>query len=259
MHLAHQELFKNLDNHGAIVVICTGYANLTIKTYREEHTKYPVFYYPLEDIKHLSGEQFVNLLKEEFPKLSTIVVGYDFHFGNKASSDTQDLKTMFDGTVKVVDEFKVNDIAVHSRVIREYLRNGDIQSAKKLLGYNYSLVGYPIKGQGLGKKQFVPTINIDVKDFLIPSEGIYATKTILNQKQFTSVSFIGHRVTTDGKFACETHIIDEEFNEEIPHTIQIEFFEKLRDNKKYEEYEDLKQQIFKDIENVKIFFEKEEN
>ena len=258
MHLAHQELFKSLDNNGAIVVICTGYANLTIKTYRERHTKLPLFYYPLEEIKHLSGEHFMELLKEEFPKLKKIVVGFDFHFGNQASSNTDDLKRIFDGEVVVVDEFKIDGVAIHSRVIREYLRNGDIENAKKLLGYNYSLVGNPIKGQGLGKKQFVPTINIDVQDFLIPSEGIYATKTIVNTKEYKSVSFIGHRVTTDGKFACETHIIEDGFNEVIPHQIEIIFFNKLRDNKKFEVYAELKEQILKDIENAKAFLEKEE-
>lgn len=258
MHLAHQQLFQHLDNSGAIVVICTGYANLTVKTYRERHTKFPLFYYPLEDIKHLSGEQFIALLKEEFPSLKKIVVGYDFHYGSGATSNTDDLKKMFGGEVEVIKEFKVNNIAVHSRVIREYLRGGDIENANKLLGYNYSLVGYCIKGQGLGKKQFVPTINIEVEDFLIPKEGIYATKTIINHKQFHSVSFIGHRVTTDGKFACETHIIDDSFNEDIPHTIEVEFFKKIRENKKYEKYEELKTQILKDIENTKNFFKQEE-
>ncbi len=259
MHLAHQELFKKLDTNGAIVVICTGYANLTIQRYRERHTDFPLFYYPLKDIKHLSGEQFLSLLKEEFPKLKKIVVGYDFHFGKEALSDTGDLQEMFEGEVIIVDEFKVDNIAIHSRVIREYLRKGDIDQANKLLGYRYSLVGYPIKGQGLGKKQFVPTINLDVKDFLIPAEGIYSTKTTINNEKFYSVSFIGHRVTTDGKFACETHIIDKNFNGEIPHTIEIEFFGKIRDNKRYEEYSELKQQILQDIKDVKIFFDIEVN
>jgi len=256
MHLAHQELFKKLDNNGAIAVICTGYANLTIKTYRERHTKYPLFFYPLADIKHLSGEEFITLLKEEFPSLEKIVVGYDFHFGHKASSDTEDLRAMFDGKVEVVNEFSVDNLAVHSRLIREYLRTGDITTANKLLGYNYSLVGYSISGQGLGKKQFVPTINLDVQDFLIPSEGIYITKTVVNGKKYNSVSFIGHRVTTDGKFACETHIINDGFKQEVPHLVEIEFFEKLRDNKKYEQYSELKAQILLDIENTKKYFKK---
>lgn len=259
MHLAHQKLFSKLDTSGAIVVISTQYANLSPDTHRTKHTSYPLFYYELENIKHLSGEEFIGLLCEEFPKLQKIVVGYDFHFGYRAKCDINSLREIFNGEVIVVDEYKVSDIAIHSRVIREYLREGNLKLANSLLGYNYSLQGNHILGQGLGKKQFVPTINIDVKDFLIPQEGIYVTKTILSNKVYESVSFVGHRVTTDGKFAVETHILENISVLEIPKIIEIVFFEKLRDNKKYEEYEQLKEQILKDIEQTKKWFKREKN
>ena len=254
MHLAHQQLFSKLDNHGAIVVIQTSYANLSPFTHRDEHTSYPIFFYPLEDIKHLSGEEFINLLYQEFPLLNKIVVGYDFHFGHKAAYNIDNLKELFKGEVEVIDEFKVDDIAVHSRVIRSYLRDGDIDLANKLLGYNYKLKGFHIKGQGLGKKQFVPTINIDVEYFLIPQEGIYITKTILNSISYNSVSFIGHRVTTDGKFAVETHILNSLDIEEVPKNIELVFYKKTRDNKKYDKFEDLKKEILNDIEVAKKYF-----
>ncbi len=258
MHLAHQQLFRKLDEHGAIVVICTGYANLTQKHYRAAHTSYPLFYYPLEDIKHLSGEQFIQGLKEEFPNLKKIVVGYDFHFGHKAMQDTNDLQKIFEGEVIVVDEYCVDGTPVHSRIIRTFLRDGEIEKANSFLGYNYSVQGYCIKGQGLGKKEFVPTINIDIKDFLLPGEGIYATKTKIFDTIYKSVTFVGHRQSTDNNFACETHILDEKIEEQIPHTIQIEFFKKLRDNKRFEQHSELKKQIQKDINMTKDYFAKED-
>jgi riboflavin kinase/FMN adenylyltransferase len=258
MHLAHQQLFSKLDENGAIVVIQTSYANLSPFTNRTDHTSYPLFYYPLENIKHLSGKEFILLLKEEFKNLQKIVVGYDFHFGYKAAYGTDDLKKLFDGSVVVVDEYKLDDIAIHSRVIREYLRNGNLNLANRFLGYNYKLNGITIKGQGLGSKQFVPTINIDVKDFLIPNQGIYITKTTLHETSYNSVSFIGHRVTTDGKFAVETHIIDENFNQTVPAVVAIEFIEKIRDNQKFETYEALKEQIVDDIKKTKEWFYKNE-
>ena len=254
MHLAHQQLFTKLDTHGAIVVIQTTYANLSPYTNRANHTKYPLFYYPLEDIKHLSGEQFIKLLYEEFPNLKKIVVGYDFHFGHKAAYGIDNLKKLFNGQVIVVQEYKIDNTAIHSRIIRSYLRDGKLKEANKFLGYNYKLDGLHIRGQGIGSKQFVPTINIDVQDFLIPKEGIYITKTILNNKSFNSVSFIGHRVTTDGKFAVETHILNKNFNEDDFHKVTIEFYQKLRDNKKFEVYEELKKQILNDIDKTKKYF-----
>jgi len=256
MHLAHQQLFSKLDKNGAIVVISTGYANLSPYANRALHTKYPLFYYPLENIKHLSGEQFIKLLYEEFPNLKSIVVGYDFHFGHQAAYSTKHLKELFNGDVIVVDEYKVDNLAVHSRVIRGYLRDNELDMANKLLGYNYIIKGTHIRGQGIGAKQFVATINIDIKDFLIPQEGIYITKTILQNKSYDSVTFIGHRVTTDGKFAVETHIIDNDFSDTIPNNVEVVFYNKIRDNKKFDKYEELKQEILKDIEKAKEYFQK---
>ena len=168
MHAAHQELFKRLDENGAILSIESGYATLTPKKYRQEYSKYPIYYYVLGDIKHLSGDKFIELLKEEYPKLKRIVVGFDFCFGKNRAYCIQQLKDVFDGEVIVVNEFKINNISVHSRTIREYISNGDLKTANKLLTKEYKIYGTQIKGQGLGSKSFVPTINLKVEDFLLP-------------------------------------------------------------------------------------------
>ena len=81
MHVGHQHLFSALGDKGCIVVIETGYANLTPKQEREDFSHHPIVYLELDDIRHLDGEEFVALLNEKFPKLEKIVVGYDFHFG----------------------------------------------------------------------------------------------------------------------------------------------------------------------------------
>lgn len=250
MHIAHQELFRRLDDNGGIVVIETGYANLTPNINREKYTIFPLFYYPLADIKHLTPKQFVGLLKEEFPNLQKIVVGFDFKFGAGASGSIALLKIFFDGVVEVVNEFVCDDIAVHSRKIRDFISCGDIEKANKFLGKNYTLSGIHIKGQGLGKKQFVPTINIECKNFLLPNEGIYVTRSMVNGIKYPSVSFLGHRVSTDGKYAIETHILENDLDEISPY-IEIEFIVKIRENCKYNDMENLKKQILDDIEVAK--------
>ncbi|MCK9337274.1 MAG: bifunctional riboflavin kinase/FAD synthetase [Arcobacteraceae bacterium] len=255
MHIAHQMLFSKLDKHGAIVAIETGYANLTPQSERQKYIDFPIFYYPLSELKHLSGVEFIKLLLEEFPNLQKIVIGYDFYFGKNRQNSTTDLKSFFQGEVEVVSEVTFDDVPVHSRTIREYLRDGDIKQANKFLGKNYSLSGYMIAGQGIGKTQFVPTINIEVSDYLIPKEGIYATKTTIQGKEYLSVSFIGHRISTDGKFAIETHIIDHSLDFEGG-VVEIKFFDRLRDNQKYDTLDELKKQILEDIENTKGYFER---
>lgn len=253
MHIAHQELFKNLDDNGAIVSIETGYANLTPKRYRQEYSIYPIYYYNLESIKHLEGNEFIKLLKEEFPNLKKIVVGFDFCFGKDRKYCIEKLKELFEGEVVVINEVKLENIAVHSRIIREYLKAGNIQIANKLLGKEYKIYGHQIKGQGLGAKSFVPTINLKVEEFLLPKEGVYITKTILDLKEYNSITFLGHRFTTDGSYAVETHILDENI-EEKDYTTQIKFYKKIRDNQKFDSFEELKKQIFKDIETTKNYF-----
>ena len=81
MHVGHQQLFEALGSEGGILVIETGYANLTPQTAREHYSDLPIFYYELGDIRHLDAEGFVAKLLEEFPLLEKIVVGYDFNFG----------------------------------------------------------------------------------------------------------------------------------------------------------------------------------
>ena len=253
MHSAHQELFKNLDENGAILSIESGYANLTPKRYRQEYSIYPLYYYVLENIRHLEGDEFIKLIKEEFPNLKKIVVGFDFCFGKNRKYCIEKLKDLFNGEVLVIDEIKIDEIPVHSRIIRQYLKDGNIKMANKLLGKEYKLYGQQIKGQGLGTKSFVPTINLKVDEFLLPQEGVYITKTILDNKEYKSITFLGHRVTTDGSYAVETHILDENITNDN-YTTQVKFYEKIRDNKKFDSFEDLKKQIFDDIELAKNYF-----
>lgn len=253
MHLAHQKLFSALGENGAIVVIDAGYASLTPKKYREEHTKYPIFYYKLLEIKHLKGQEFINLLQKEFPCLEKIVVGFDFCFGKNREYDITNLKNIFNNKVTIIDEISVNNIAVHSRIIRQYIKDGYIKIANELLGREYEIYGSQIKGQGLGSKSFVPTINLKVDSFTLPNEGVYITKTLLGKIEYNSVTFLGHRVTTDGSYAIETHILNEDLVN-LKDEVSIKFYEKIRNNKKFDSFEELKKEIDIDINKSKDFF-----
>lgn len=253
MHIAHQSLFTNLSKNGAIIVIESGYANMTPKNTRQEYTTYPIFYYELGDIKHLEGKEFIDQLKIEFPNLKKIVVGFDFCFGKNRTYCVDKLKSIFNGDVVVINEISVNDIPVHSRVIREYIKTGDFKTVNTLLGRKYKITGIQVRGQGLGKKEFVPTINLKVTEYILPKEGVYITKTIVDGQSHPSITFIGHRVTTDGSFAVETHIINNDIQVHEK-DVSIKFYEKTRDNKKFDSFEKLKEQILNDINDCKNYF-----
>jgi riboflavin kinase/FMN adenylyltransferase len=247
MHIGHQQLFGALDEKSTIVVIETGYANLTPKKEREHFSHFPIVYLELDAIRHLSGEEFISFLKEKFPKLKKIVVGYDFHFGKNRKYSFNDLKTLFDGEVVVIDEVSLHGDSVHSHKIRAKLQIGDINGANAFLGHNYTIKGKVVAGQGIGKKELVATINIEAKEFLMPKEGVYATLTRIDDEEHfhPSVSFVGHRVTTDGSFAIESHILDGEvFCQE---RASISFVHFIRENKKFDSIAELKKAIKKDI------------
>lgn len=247
MHIGHQHLFKELGDKGTIIVIETGYANLTPKKERENFTHYPIDYIELDDIRNLSGKEFVELLQEKFPKLAKIVVGYDFHFGKNRKYSFEDLKSLFNGEVKVVDAVTLEGDSIHSHKIRHKLTIGDIKGANAFLGHNYTIRGELEKGQGIGKKELVATINISSNGFLTPKEGVYVTLTRIDGEEHyhPSVSFVGHRVSTDGSFAIESHILDAEVACEKKASISFVSF--IRNNKKFETLPELKEAINKDI------------
>jgi riboflavin kinase / FMN adenylyltransferase len=247
MHIGHQHLFAKLGDNGAVVVIENGFANLTPGRERERFCKHQVFYYLLDSIRHLDGAEFIAMLQQEFPNLKRIVVGYDFHFAKDRKSSHEALKTLFKGEVIVIDEVMLHGDSVHSHKIRSRLLQGDIVGANAFLGHNYTISGARVSGQGIGHKALYATLNLEVKDYLIPKEGVYVTLTRIDDEEHfhPSVSFIGHRVTTDGSFAIESHILDGLVTCNARATIS--FINFIRENEKFVSLEMLKKAIEKDI------------
>lgn len=251
IHRGHKELIKRLGKNGALVIIEIGMANLTPKDRREEYSKLPCFYYDFEEIRNLDGRNFVNLLKKDFINLKKIVVGYDFRFGKDRGWDKFDLKKIFDGEVEIVNEFTFDGMGIHSSNIRRFIKNGDIYRANRLLGREYSIRGVQIRGNNIGSKKLFATINVDTGVYLLPKNGVYATRTKFNDITYPSVTFIGNRLSVDNKFSVETHILSDNL-EEVKTQISICFIEFIRENKKFDDLKDLKTQIQKDIKIANV-------
>ena len=244
IHLAHQQLIAKAE---AIVVIERGIGSITAGYKRALYTTKPIFFYHFNNIKELSPKEFIEMINYDFPNLKKIVVGYDFVFGKNKQGDTKTLKKLFSNSVDVVDEIKYNNISIHTRVIKDYIKQGDISTSNRLLGRRYTIDGDIVKGQGLGAKELVATLNLTIQEYQLPKDGVYATYTMIDKKRYRSVSFIGHRVTTDGSFAVETHLLDTTLSN-TPKSATIEFVEFIRDNMKFDKLEELKAQIELDID-----------
>ena len=251
VHRGHKELLKRLGVYGGLVVIDKNKANITPGLKRAEYSRYPCFLYDFNEIKGLSGDEFIALLKRDFKNLQKIVVGFDFRFGRGRAWDKYDLARIFDGEVEIVDEFCFDGMGVHSSAIREYIKQGEIYKANRLLGREYSVEGRVIKGQGIGSRELVPTLNLDIKSYLLPREGVYATRTRIGYKTYGSVTFIGNRASTDGNFSVETHVLNE--NIEGARDVAVCFIKRLRDNRKFASLEELKRQIYIDIKQAMEF------
>jgi len=247
LHLAHQKLISQAE---MVVAIERNSGYLTAGYKRSLYTDKPITFYHFEKIRTLDPVQFVARLKEDFPSLKKIIIGYDFHFGRDKHGDAALLQTLFEGEVVIVEEITWEDIPIHSKTIKALLREGDIKTVNALLGRAYRIDGRIIPGQGIGAKSLVPTLNIHTEQYQLPLEGVYVTQTRVHGIWLPSVSFIGHRISTDGSFAVETHIIGKDIGV-LKGDLWIEFVAWLRPNQKFDGLPSLKKQIKEDIQSAR--------
>ncbi|MDR2789866.1 MAG: bifunctional riboflavin kinase/FAD synthetase [Campylobacteraceae bacterium] len=251
IHRAHKKLIEQLGARGAMVVIDKNRADLTPKRRRDEFVPNPCFYYDFADIKDLNSEEFVALLKKDFPNINKIVIGYDFRFGKDRAGGIDELDALFGGKVVTIPEYCYDGISVHTTKIRAFLQSCEIFQANRLLGREYALVGFVQKGQGLGERELYPTVNLRVDEYLIPGFGVYAGRTKIKERIYDSVIFIGQRLSTDGKFSLEAHILDRKIEVEESEKCELFFVDFIRQNRKFLKLDDLKAQITEDIKNAR--------
>lgn len=257
IHLAHQAIFSKLCKEDSLVLlICRGGEREMLTPNPQDFTSLPVYYLKLEEVKDMGDREFADFLLSYLPKLQKIVVGYDFLFGKDRAYTPRDLQDFFD--VVIVPEICLEGEAIHTRGIIYALKSGEIGRANAMLGRVYSIQGEVIKGQGLGGKELFATLNIANQGYILPQSGVYATMTQIGERKYKSVSFLGHRISTDGKFAIETHLIDCKLSH-TPNTLVIYFHQRLRENRHFDTLSALKMQIAEDIDRAKVILQAPQN
>ena len=182
-----------------------------------------------------------------------LIIGYDHHFGRKGEGDFNTIKQCseeLDFIVEQVQEYQTEEGAISSSSIREALLKGKVDDANKWLGYSYSVSGTVMEGRKIGRTIGFPTANIkpDSQYKLIPGNGVYAVEVHLDDNLYPGMLSIGSNptVNTDNRFrSIEVHIIN--FDKDIyGGKISVSFRKKLRDEKKFDNLEQLTAQMGRD-------------
>ncbi|MGL5021418.1 MAG: bifunctional riboflavin kinase/FAD synthetase [Mycoplasmatales bacterium] len=260
VHLGHQFLLKHLNNKKKNLKTTV----ITFDTHfnKESLTSFDAKVLMLEnnnidnilliannkDNFNVSKEDFVAFLKKL--NIKSIVCGDDFKFGYQASGNVDFLKKFFE--VDIID-YK-NDIneKISSRDIRQHLDDGNIEMVSQKLGRAHFISGIVQRGDQIGKTINFPTANIN-SNFYVPNNGVYLTKTLINDRIYLSLTNIGTRPTVDGnQKRIETHILD--FDEDIYGVeIKVEFIKRIRSEEKFSDLDELKSQIKKDVLKAKEY------
>jgi len=229
----------------------------------EIHLDYLYFDEFNEDFSRLSPEDFVKKILIDKLNIKLAVAGYDYRFGYMGQGDIPFLKELgqkYGFRVVVIPAIKCDDEVISSTRIRNCIINGELETAYKLLGRNYSITAEVVSGRRIGNTIGFPTANIHPERFLVlPANGVYITKTLLDGKLYNSMTNVGYNPTFEDvkEKTVETHIID--FNQDIyGKKIEVFFLKKLRDEKKFESVELLKEQISKDMNSARKYLEIEE-
>lgn len=211
-----------------------------------------------EEIKNTSPIEFLNFLVKNI-NVKYVVVGEDYSFGKSRLGDSNliiDYMKENGLSTSIIKKVESNYEKISSSKIISLIEKGLIKNANELLGYIYSIKGVVKGGFQRGRELGYPTANLEMSFNYPIADGVYFTKTRVLDEDFFSFTSVGNNPTFENKKrTVETHLFD--FNRDIYEMeIEIFFFEKIRDNEKFESVEKLVEQINKDkikcIELIKL-------
>ncbi len=210
------------------------------------------FVYLLEFTHELAGLTAQKFIENHIIPFSPLglVFGREHFFGKNREGNAELLKNMgnqYGFEVQEAEEFSLNEINVSSSVIRSFLHAGNVEEAKKLLGYSYFFSGKVIQGEQIGSELGYPTANLQLHDRkLIPASGVYAAFATIDEVVYPGMLYIGTRPTFENN---ELHIEINIFNFSgnlYNQVIGIEPVKFIRDDQKFSGREELIEQIRSD-------------
>jgi riboflavin kinase/FMN adenylyltransferase len=212
--------------------------------------------YPFtKEFSRLTSIEFVRNILVNRIQTKRLVIGYNHHFGRNREGSFEHLKEygpLYGFEVEEIPAKDIDHIEISSTKIRNALLIGDVKTATTYLGHIYSLTGTVVKGKQLGRTIGYPTANLQVMDTykLIPGDGVYAVKVKHKNAIYGGMLNIGNNPTVEGKGkSIEVNIFD--FDKQIyGDEATIYFIERLRDEVKFNNLEELKEQLARDKQDA---------
>ena len=203
-----------------------------------------------EEISHLTARNFLENIQKEYSP-AYISCGFNYHFGNGGVGNTSLLQEFCKErgiTLKVCDPVTEDGVTVSSSRIREFLKNGEIDKANKLLNEPFFYEGEVLHGDGRGKTLGFPTANLEYPKELTPIKfGVYKTEIGVDGKTYAGITDIGNRPTYPVNYIISETFVKDFQGDLYGKTVRITPIEFLREERKFNSFEELKKQIEKDI------------
>ena len=208
----------------------------------------------------ISAESFVEDILVDRLNVGHLIVGDNFRFGKGRKGSfvlLQHLAHRFDFEVENTTSYRIDEKRVDSSSIRTFLAEGQLDEAAQLLGRKYSILGRIINGDKKGSTIGFPTANVPIKRNKSPVHGVFAVKvTIEDGRERPGVANVGQRPTVGGttRTQLEVHIFD--FSRDIyGKHLKVSFCKKIRDERKFESLDSLKNQIQRDAADARGYFD----
>jgi riboflavin kinase / FMN adenylyltransferase len=207
------------------------------------------------EFARMSAGDFVKTLLVGRIGPKAIIVGEDYRFGCNREGDTEFLQRMGDKygfAVETVSGVQMDGTVVSSTLIRQFIQEGDLREASRLLGRPYEIVGMVVPGHQRGGRLLgFPTANIRLSGQAPPKPGVYVVRVGIGEGTYGGAANVGFNPTFGGtELSVEVFLFD--FDENIyEKLIRVHFIERLRDEKRFSGPDELALQIRKDVERAK--------
>lgn len=280
VHLGHQALLKacrelasELGCKAGVVTfvghpdeLVTGKKTMLINTYQDRRRLLKnygmdtVVELPFDEkLMTMPWQDFYQMLRREYNAVG-LVCGEDFRFGFRGQGNAQLLKQTCaaDGIpCAVIPQQNLNGITVSSTHIRGLLFQGKIEEAERFLGHKHIFTGTVVKGQQLGRRLGTPTANLRLpQELLCLPFGVYICRAKGEGIDCPAVTNIGIRPTVSGEnVTVEPWLLDYE-GDLYGKDLTLEFYHYLRPERKFPSLAELQEEILKNGEQTRKFFEK---